>query len=808
LSTHRRTTANTSVAMTLCLFLTGFDASVFGFAAARGALHSPSVSAACLVAALAIAAVAAIAVGRTAGRLASPSAALFLLASGAAVGVAVTGLVLLEVLGLTLTLWIAAAALLSAGGVWLFLLMRSMQFMRSTRETQSSMEPARVSSAIERARLWILASLSGFAAMVFQRLAVRLILRILPDTMYSVSAVVSVSLLGLAAGAGLVSLVATKERGPSVLRPLIALAAAGAAIAVLVPVTTWLGDIDPARLRELGTPFGVACVVLPAMVAAGAAIALQFGPRTESARGATAVPVMAGVALGASLGVTVLAPSLAALPLQSGYSPADGPEKARQSLVAAALHPAPRTALVLGPTGLARVLLDVGVAVVHVAGDSGEEVSGERAGIEVFDDQPVHFLNNVHAEYDLIIADGFAPWPSCPGDLYSVEHFRAARSRLRDHGLFCQWVPLAQLRWPEFLLIAQSFTRVFPQTFLFQAEPLSSQPMVLLVGSVEPLRWEVDRFSQRLTNGRAAAVFAAAGLIDTGSVLDLYLGDRYTLEAYLDGRSDPDIVAVRGRVNTQDRPIVEFRAARTTETEPVLGINNRHELLAFNDIPARYLEFPDSEEWDEERKQDYQLSLRRRASATIQFRKGNYWRLRGGLPGEDGLAFEDFEAEAYLAGLAFDPDHRLLNDACAFLALRQFQDQRYSTLMTFAAQVASVNPRNGRMARDAGLAALLLGEDAGAVGALRHARDILPDDPYVLTLLAVAEYLMGEDEAARSTLDQLRSAAAGQLPSGLTEAVAAALDGDADLARARLDPLEDHQRWGVLARRIRERAAP
>jgi len=64
--------------------------------------------------------------------------------------------------------------------------------------------------------------------------------------------------------------------------------------------------------------------------------------------------------------------------------------------------------------------------------------------------------------YDVIVGDLFVPWHAGTGSLYTREQFQAVRDRLTADGVFAQWLPLYQLSWREFAVIAHTMLEVFP----------------------------------------------------------------------------------------------------------------------------------------------------------------------------------------------------------------------------------------------------------------------------------------------------------------------------------------------------------
>jgi spermidine synthase len=72
------------------------------------------------------------------------------------------------------------------------------------------------------------------------------------------------------------------------------------------------------------------------------------------------------------------------------------------------------------------------------------------------------FIEATTDTYDLIVADLYHPNRDGTGSLYTTEHFANIRARLRDGGLFVQWLPLYQLRAEDLKTIVRTFLAVFP----------------------------------------------------------------------------------------------------------------------------------------------------------------------------------------------------------------------------------------------------------------------------------------------------------------------------------------------------------
>jgi spermidine synthase len=93
--------------------------------------------------------------------------------------------------------------------------------------------------------------------------------------------------------------------------------------------------------------------------------------------------------------------------------------------------------------------------------------------------------------YDVVIGDLFLPWRTGEGRLYTLEHFRNARTSLKPGGMFCQWLPMYQLTRSQYESIRRTFTTVFPEAFLIRGDFFAERPILGLVGGrpLETLSW-------------------------------------------------------------------------------------------------------------------------------------------------------------------------------------------------------------------------------------------------------------------------------------------------------------------------------
>ena len=84
--------------------------------------------------------------------------------------------------------------------------------------------------------------------------------------------------------------------------------------------------------------------------------------------------------------------------------------------------------------------------------------------------------------FDVIVGDLFVPWHAGTGYLYTVEHFANVRERLREGGVFAQWLQLDQASLFEIQSLAGSFTAAFPHAELWLNTLDEGRPLLAFVG--------------------------------------------------------------------------------------------------------------------------------------------------------------------------------------------------------------------------------------------------------------------------------------------------------------------------------------
>ncbi|MFH2064439.1 MAG: fused MFS/spermidine synthase [Pseudomonadota bacterium] len=85
--------------------------------------------------------------------------------------------------------------------------------------------------------------------------------------------------------------------------------------------------------------------------------------------------------------------------------------------------------------------------------------------------------------YDVIISEPSNPWMAGLATLFTHEFMELAKNRLKENGIYVQWIHSYQMDWPTFSLVGRTFAGVFPNSMLVTTDPQGALgPDYLLVG--------------------------------------------------------------------------------------------------------------------------------------------------------------------------------------------------------------------------------------------------------------------------------------------------------------------------------------
>ncbi len=168
-------------------------------------------------------------------------------------------------------------------------------------------------------------------------------------------------------------------------------------------------------------------------------------------------------------------------------------------------------------------------------------------------------------KYDIIISEPSNPWQSGNCNLFTDDFYRLAADRLKDGGLFCQWIGLYDIALENLQIASQTFLNNFPRVLVFR-----SGSDLILIGSKSPFKINYQQMQDRFFNHKITEIMRKIQFRSPGDLIAKhYLFDESTLMLF----------AGNSILNTDDQPVLEYSAHHNIG-ENTLGALQRENLVA------------------------------------------------------------------------------------------------------------------------------------------------------------------------------------------------------------------------------------
>ena len=160
------------------------------------------------------------------------------------------------------------------------------------------------------------------------------------------------------------------------------------------------------------------------------------------------------------------------------------------------------------------------------------------------------YLRVVPTRYDIIVSEPSHPWVPGVANLFTKEFFELGRARLKEDGVFVQWVQIYQLSTDSLRSVLATYQSVFPHVLMFRVGGAAEGKDLILVGSRVPL--SLNSVEQRMTDARIQAELARIGIRQKADVEAWYVCNELQLGPAVAGAP----------LNTDDNMRIENRAPR------------------------------------------------------------------------------------------------------------------------------------------------------------------------------------------------------------------------------------------------------
>ncbi|HVZ85739.1 MAG TPA: fused MFS/spermidine synthase [Polyangia bacterium] len=182
------------------------------------------------------------------------------------------------------------------------------------------------------------------------------------------------------------------------------------------------------------------------------------------------------------------------------------------------------------------------------ANDNHRPLENPKVTVRVGDGR--NFLTQRKDKFDVIVSEPSNPWLTGVSNLFTREYFRDIKTRLAPDGIFCQWAQLYEMAPWNIKTIYGTVREAFPYVYVFAAEDLSSD--TILIGSMKPLPLDIDLLERAFRDPSTRAEARRGGLSSPHDVLAYLLLGPEELESFTAGSV----------LNSDDNARIEFAAPR------------------------------------------------------------------------------------------------------------------------------------------------------------------------------------------------------------------------------------------------------
>jgi spermidine synthase len=146
---------------------------------------------------------------------------------------------------------------------------------------------------------------------------------------------------------------------------------------------------------------------------------------------------------------------------------------------------------------------------------------------EVVTDDGRHFIRTTREKFDVITSDPIDPWVKGCAALNTLEYYEMCKAHLKPGGVMSLWIPLYESNTETSKSVIATFFQAFPHGILFSNDDLGDGYDAVLLGQVEPTRFNLDTLQTMIDNDDHAALkqsLREAGFPTVYSLFSTYAG--------------------------------------------------------------------------------------------------------------------------------------------------------------------------------------------------------------------------------------------------------------------------------------------
>jgi tetratricopeptide (TPR) repeat protein/spermidine synthase len=179
--------------------------------------------------------------------------------------------------------------------------------------------------------------------------------------------------------------------------------------------------------------------------------------------------------------------------------------------------------------------------------------------------------------YDIIMTDSIYPGSGGASALYTYDHFRRVREKLRPGGIASCWLPI-DISKRDLQTALKAFNQAFPDMAIWYCYMTFSQHALLVGRKDGPIRIDVSKFVRAFDDPAVRSDLAEIMIDDPFTLIAAFIADGDAVRKFCGDAP----------ANSDDRPVLEFGIARRGTARAYLR-TNIEELLASRPNPSPYL---------------------------------------------------------------------------------------------------------------------------------------------------------------------------------------------------------------------------
>jgi spermidine synthase len=187
-----------------------------------------------------------------------------------------------------------------------------------------------------------------------------------------------------------------------------------------------------------------------------------------------------------------------------------------------------------------------------------------------------NFIYTTDEKFDVIVSEPSNPWVTGVANLFTLEYFKRGAERLKDDGLFSQWLQIYEMAPEDVRTLIATFRAAFPNVYLFRG----AEGDLMLLGSKSERRLDLSVLKSHFDDPKSGAELKRIGTSTAADIISRF---------YL-GPAEVTSLSAGARLNTDDNALIEFNAPRRVGTAEETVARNLKQLITYAASPLSYID--------------------------------------------------------------------------------------------------------------------------------------------------------------------------------------------------------------------------